>query len=1354
MRSFLFLMFFLLRSGLMMGQCPVASFTLPDSGCAGEVFSITNSSTGGTGVLSSNWDFAAGDLRNPITGNNAGTFTGTVNSSLGVDLVFDGSNYFGFVANTYGALVRLDFGNDFHNAPVVNNLGNVNGLMGGMYDIHILQSGTDWFGFFHTNGGALVKLEFGSSLTNIPVAGNITLSGAVFGTPYYSDIVFDGQNYIYFGANQSTNNISVVDLGTSLSGTNGTVHTFNVNAAGPLSISVAKECDQWYGFVGYANITDISRIEFGTSLLNPTPSIVTLTPSPAAGTTRELEIIFENNRWYLAVNTLDGNNFSILHLGTSITGNPAATTYGTFGVIAAGDYCHTLDVINSQVIGLSVNYGTGAVSRIFFPGPSAMPMISTLDNPSAAFNTTGWNRVVLTSTDENFNSSSYTDSIYIIDAPQAGFTNSPICENTVFQLTDTSLISTGTIVSWLWDFGDGNSSTQPNPQHIYTVTDTFTVTLEVTSSSGCITTAGKDLIVSPLPVAGATFQDPSCQHSFITFTDNSTLSTGSLNEWQWSFGNGDTSGQQNPSYAYSSDGNYSIELIVISDAGCRDTVINAITILPAPAVSFITESTCMGDTVQFIDQSLYTGTGSLDYLWNFGDGDTSSDVNPLHVYPDSLASWTVSLIVQSTNGCADTLDTIVTINERATPYFTIDRDTACENNPILLTDSSTAPPSGVISEWIWDFGDGDTLYGNTNITHTYSNQGTYTITLTVRTPTACDTSFSRNIHVLPGPKSGFISGDVCFGAMVSFTDTTITPPGTVLTNWTWSFGDADSSSIQNPSHNYTAPGNYPVTLIVENDKGCLGFYTDTVNVYPLPVSNFNFPLVCSGQDITFIDSSYVPNDSISQWTWDFGDSNGSTVQNPVHAYTTTGLFPVTLVSSTIHGCTDTITKYLVVNQSPAHSITASNSCFGTGIPFSTSPVIPLNDTIGYLWNFGDNTFSSDKFPTHNFFLPGNYTVTLITTNLVNGCTADTSQNITVYELPVAGFEIPSPCINSLVSVNDTSNNGSAAINTWFWDFGAAGNSNVQNPQVTFSSAGNYPVELIVEDALGCKDSVTQVVTVHSLPVVSAVPTISLGPPPLNVTFTNSSTTPGSYFWNFDDGTGPDTSYSPVHTFSDTGSYHVNLTVTSPFGCIDSAQFNILVLVPYTDLAVEAVSFTRNNNYWVMKSNLRNTGNIAISHCEISGYLDTKSPFAEEIIFNSSLAPGELYEYTYNTRFYSEGSDHPAYFCSRILEVNSKSDHNPSNDEKCGSVTNEFEIISIRSLPDFNQLLVSLNLPAEGNTSVRIWSIDGKKARDIPVISLSRGFTTLNVDVTGMAAAVYLLEVTYLDKTIVRKFYRQ
>ena len=217
---------------------------------------------------------------------------------------------------------------------------------------------------------------------------------------------------------------------------------------------------------------------------------------------------------------------------------------------------------------------------------------------------------------------------------------------------DSSTTSNGTIVSWLWDFGDGNTSSQQNPTHVYATGGTYTISLEVTSSNGCATTITQQFTTG---LAQSTFSNSTvCVGNATDFN----FSIPGYSTWSWSFGDpasgaNNSSALQNPSHVYSVSGTYNVTLIAATATGCTDTIVQSVIAAAPPVASFsstILSSKNGSNTVSYIN----TSTGASSWSWAFGDGSNSFVENPVHMFNGS-GPYSTTLVVSNQYGCADSV---------------------------------------------------------------------------------------------------------------------------------------------------------------------------------------------------------------------------------------------------------------------------------------------------------------------------------------------------------------------------------------------------------------------------------------------------------------------------------------------------------------------------------------------------------------------------------------------------------------------------------------------------------------------------------------------------------------------------
>jgi PKD repeat protein len=370
-------------------------------------------------------------------------------------------------------------------------------------------------------------------------------------------------------------------------------------------------------------------------------------------------------------------------------------------------------------------------------------------------------------------------------------------------------------------------------------------------------------------------------------------------------------------------------------------------------------------------------------------------------------------------------------------------------------------------------------------------------------------------------------------------------------------------------HTYSAAGNYTITLTASNTAGTSTLTkTNCINVEPAlqkPVANF-WGSPKSGEvplDVIFND---ISTGEPTAWNWSFGDGTYSTAKNPVHMYSSAGIYPVTLTVSNAAG-TGTMTKPSYINVTPSQKPVAD--FWGTPRSGNTPVNITFTDnTTGeptqWNWTFGDETYSTEKNPVHTYSAAGNYTVTLTASNKAGTNTA-TKMNYIIVEpalqKPVANFwgAPKSGNLSFNVTFTDISTGEPTA---WNWSFGDGIYSTQQNPVHMYSSAGIYPVTLTVSNAAGTgamtKSNYINV-TAAQKPVADFWGSPKSGNLPLNVVFTDTSKgVPTAWSWNFGDGT-YSTVKSPKHTYSAPGVYTVKLTVSNTAGTGTMMKTNYIIV---------------------------------------------------------------------------------------------------------------------------------------------------------------------------------------------------
>ena len=593
---------------------------------------------------------------------------------------------------------------------------------------------------------------------------------------------------------------------------------------------------------------------------------------------------------------------------------------------------------------------------------------------------------------------------FTITSPQCSF-------NASFQ--DNSTVNQGSIDGWLWNFGDGTTSTQQNPSHTYANPGTYTVTLTA-SSVGCTATTTQTLNVFPTPVANAGTNQIIC----IGQSANLTASGGVQYAWSNNIGtpnnnvsplvtttytvtatdaNGCTASDDvvvtvNPlppanagpdtaicygtgtnlnasggnTYFWSpstglSSANISNPIAaplatntytvsVVDANGCLNTDNVVVIVNPLPQTNAgPDQAICIGN------QAFLTATGGLTYQWSTGEL-----VSSITVSPQTTSTYIVT--ATSLEGCSQTDDIVVTVNYDPLAYAGEDVF-ICNGSNTMLNASG-----GVGYAWSPAAGlSGSNIH---NPVANPTNPVTYIVTVT--DAAGCSATDDVFVGIYPAPNIVFVADeyDGCEPLLVGFSDNT-TPS---IQLWYWEFGDPNSgtsnnSTQQNPYHLYVNPGTYSVTLTVTTTDGCEGTYTyaDMINVYPNPIADFLLSPVVGSIDnpiINFYDQSFLA----ASWHWNFGESasgtsNTSTLPNPSHPYLNDGEFIVSLMVETVHGCTDTTSKTVTIKPDFTFYVPNVFTPDGDGINdyfqgFGTN----ISEYLMYIFNrWGEQLYETDDY---------------------------------------------------------------------------------------------------------------------------------------------------------------------------------------------------------------------------------------------------------------------------------------------------------------------------------------------------------------------------------------------------------
>ncbi|MCC6726503.1 MAG: choice-of-anchor B family protein [Saprospiraceae bacterium] len=769
------------------------------------------------------------------------------------------------------------------------------------------------------------------------------------------------------------------------------------------------------------------------------------------------------------------------------------------------------------------NSGVGAAWAWSFEGGT--PATSTEQNPTVQFSP-GTHSVSLTVTTEGGNSYSLSNTDFITVAPAANASFNTSVDSLTVSFANAS---TG-YNSLVWLFGDGETSTETNPPpHTYAQQGNYIVRLTVNGDCGSdvFTQVVQIGPFVPSAIFGADITT-GCAPLTVTFTDQSTNSP---TAWEWSFPGGEPafSTEQNPTVTFSQGGLYNVGLAVSNAAGSDDVMwFDYITLDEGPTAGF--SSAANGLAVQFTNSA--TGN-DITHVWDFGDGQSSAELNPSHIYAAS-GMYNVSLTVNNACGTSTVSELITISNNAPTAAFNVDITSGCAPLTVAYTDAS----AGSVTGWQWTF-PGGTPASSTeqNPVVTYANAGTYGATLHVENTWGNSESSQMDLISINGVPSGDFNYTVN-GTTVAFVNNSNN-----ALNYTWEFNDGagGTSTELNPIYTFFSAGNYEVVLTATNACGTAS-YTGTVVISPnAPIAAFTLDYTgeCAPLQVQFTDQS---GGEPTAWQWSFpgGTPSSSTEQHPVVVYNEAGSFDVTLTVTNTAGTSEMVMASAInVGVAPQAGFTVQLNDF-TATFSNTS-----TNAQSYVWDFGDgNNTSTEANPVHTYASNGTYTVSLTATN---DCGTSTTTFDVIIQLlaPNADFAGLADGVCAPVTV-EFFDQSTGDVTSWEWTFpgGNPPTSTEQNPVVVYNSPGVYDVDLVVTGPGGTDALEFQnVFPVYGPPTIGFDFTVT----DLAVSFANTSINADTYAWDFGDGVGTVSVPNPEYQYAAPGTYQVTLTISNECG---------------------------------------------------------------------------------------------------------------------------------------------------------------------------------------------------------------
>ncbi|CAN5482900.1 hypothetical protein BH10BAC3_BH10BAC3_15420 [soil metagenome] len=719
-------------------------------------------------------------------------------------------------------------------------------------------------------------------------------------------------------------------------------------------------------------------------------------------------------------------------------------------------------------------------------------------SPAYLYKDTGFMNVTLVAFNNGCADTIVIPNYVYVYPPIARFIDSAVCSDpyTVY-LTDNSKGGT----YWKWYLANSDSVEAKNTVYTFRDTGLYTVRLYIKDSL-CENNAMHEIRIIDEKAAFAMIDSGVCGVIYKRFNAAGPQTHPEyITKYHWDFGDGSSLDTDTSSalHLYKKNGSVTVTLIITDIHGCTDTTSESVNIqIYGPKADFspLVSKICAGSILALTDASVFSPSNPLvKWTFDFGNGfDTPFTSAPFTAVYDSAGVYDVKLTVEDSAGCSD-----VVTKKRAVVVYKpvasfISSDTIiCINTPAVFTNQST----GALLKSSWDFGNGNTSLAS-NPSSIYNALGKYDVKLIVSDSLKCTDTIIK-------PK--YISIEQTYADFSISDSFTTCPPLVVIFNNKsvnnnsnkWDFGNGNSSSLESPSHTYTAPGTFIAKLVVTGNGGCTDSATKKITIQG-PYGTFSYsPLAgCPPLKAEFV-SNAVNTKSI---TWDFsdGESDVSTDSTVSHYYKIPGTYIPKVIFSDGLGCKlpvqglDTIR--VIGAKAYIRSVPVYDYCDSATISFFDSTI--TTDIIkSYKWNFGDGTLSSVKNPVHTYLTPGHYNVTFEVQTVVGCISRDTlPEFVTIAKTPKAVIgQDTAVCVPAGIQFKAVWVNKDTSQIKWQWTFGNGETSGLfQPPVISYNTPGAFPVQLIGTNFYGCADTAIKILNVNDTPVVVARPasTICIG----------------------------------------------------------------------------------------------------------------------------------------------------------------------------------------------------------------------------------------------------------------------
>jgi PKD repeat protein len=911
----------------------------------------------------------------------------------------------------------------------------------------LVEANGNWFGFVASwNNSQLFRLDFGNSPSNVPTINNLgNLNGKLF-LPWGIEVIYSN--------------------------------------------------NEWFGFISsYDPSTGVLKLEFGNAPDNA-PTVTDL--GQFGFTTRYMEVkaVVDGSNNFLVLSAGDRGSITRVNFLSSFHNTPLPANITDTGYIAGTANPRGLDVakVGSNWIVLLTDQTTNSLYRLNFganlPGSAVVENIYTLPTLAAP----GKVKILREGPRYTAIVSQLNQGVIALDL-QGFLTTDAVTDITPVSLPvlygiDVVRINGATVV-------EGVSATDNNLQFLkfqstcdasadnsQQITPSFITYASggskdielIAVNAGLQSVTSHTVTVSALTAPGVSFTTDGtvCAGVPIAFTGFGT--NGPITNYAWDFGDSNTGTGSTANHTYAA-GNYTAQLTVTASNACTNLFRKPVTIYTPPVANFSIPAPavyCTQQAYPLTNTSVIDPTSSPGWEWRLNGSLVSTQTNYTAQFSTATAQ---ELRLKATlPGCQNEVTkNIATVAIGPSVSFTV--SDACQGSVVPFNNTTTGADQG----YAWTFGDAGTSVA-VSPTHTFTNAGTYSVTLTASNTAGCQNFVTKPVKIYSLPQPSFTTGlppFSCNNTSTPFANTTPPLTDSNLTAWSWSMGDVSGGTSTQfaPSYVYSTAGNYTVSLTAFSDAGCQATVSSGITISPSPTADFTQTAACANQLTRFTDLS---TGGVQSRNWQIATS-AFTIANPTYSFTSSGSYTASLTVTSANGCSHVKTRTIIVPVVPTLNFSLDNACATTGSQFTdlTQTSDPIS---GWNWLVDTNALTGNP-AAYVFPLSGTFAAKLTTTH-TSGCTYSLTRNVVINPSPVASFTAAPDRGAAPLTVQFTNTSTGATSYAWKFLDKVPSTSTRISPVFTFASLGTYAAELTATNDFGCQ-------SVMSKPIVVLVPSIDL-----------------------------------------------------------------------------------------------------------------------------------------------------------------------------------------------------------------------------------------------------------------------